>query len=109
MPFGVRRLLYSGRTTKAEAAEVKGEFGEEECSRIVNNHFSDSASDTRFPPDSLPTVPLDTLLAESDFVVISCSLTPETQGMCDKNFFAKMKKTSVFVNSSRYRLTFGIK
>lgn len=41
------------------------------------------------------------LLAESDFIVISCSLTPETQGMCDKNFFSKMKNTAVFVNSSR--------
>uniref|UniRef100_H2TGU6 Glyoxylate reductase/hydroxypyruvate reductase n=1 Tax=Takifugu rubripes TaxID=31033 RepID=H2TGU6_TAKRU len=72
LPFGVQRLLYSGRTAKAEAAEVKGEF-----------------------------VPLDTLLAESDFIVISCSLTPETQGMCNKEFFSKMKNTAVFVNSSR--------
>lgn len=47
---------------------------------------------------------MDTLLADSDFVVISCSLTPETQGMCDKNFFKKMKSTAVFVNSSRYWL-----
>lgn len=27
MPFGVKRLLYSGRTAKADAAEVNGEFG----------------------------------------------------------------------------------
>ncbi|TNN70506.1 Glyoxylate reductase/hydroxypyruvate reductase [Liparis tanakae] len=72
MPFGVNRLLYSGRTAKAYAAEVNGEF-----------------------------VPLDTLLSESDFIVVSCSLTPETQGLCDKAFFSKMKKTAVFVNSSR--------
>jgi len=26
--FGVKRLLYSGRTTKDHAAEVDGEFGE---------------------------------------------------------------------------------
>lgn len=48
---------------------------------------------------------MDTLLADSDFVVISCSLTPETQGMCDKTFFKKMKSTAVFVNSSRSWLT----
>ncbi|CAG06267.1 unnamed protein product, partial [Tetraodon nigroviridis] len=72
VPFGVRRLLYSGRAAKAEAAEVKAEF-----------------------------VPMDTLLADSDFIVISCSLTPETQGMCDRNFFRRMKSTAVFVNSSR--------
>ncbi|TMS17768.1 Glyoxylate reductase/hydroxypyruvate reductase [Larimichthys crocea] len=72
MPFGVKRLLYSGRTAKAHAAEVNGEF-----------------------------VPLDTLVSESDFIVVSCSLTPETQGLCDKAFFSKMKSTAVFVNSSR--------
>jgi len=27
MPFGVNRLLYSGRTAKAYAAEVNAEFG----------------------------------------------------------------------------------
>lgn len=27
VPFGVKRLLYSGRTAKAHAAEVNGEFG----------------------------------------------------------------------------------
>ncbi|XP_054453493.1 glyoxylate reductase/hydroxypyruvate reductase [Anoplopoma fimbria] len=72
MPFGVKRLLYSGRTTKSYASELNGEF-----------------------------VPLDTLVSESDFIVVSCSLTPETQGMCDKAFFSKMKNTAVFVNSSR--------
>ena len=46
-------------------------------------------------------VPLDTLVAESDFVVVSCSLTPDTKVMCDQAFFNKMKKTAVFVNSSR--------
>ncbi|XP_061691481.1 glyoxylate reductase/hydroxypyruvate reductase isoform X3 [Syngnathoides biaculeatus] len=72
MPFGVKRLLYSGRTVKADAAELNGEF-----------------------------VPLDTLLTESDFIVVSCSLTPETQGLCNKAFFSKMKNTAVFINSSR--------
>ncbi|XP_032410461.1 LOW QUALITY PROTEIN: glyoxylate reductase/hydroxypyruvate reductase [Xiphophorus hellerii] len=72
LPFGVKRLLYTGRTAKAHAAEVNGEF-----------------------------VPLDTLVSESDFIVVSCSLTPETQGLCDEAFFSKMKKTAVFINSSR--------
>lgn len=27
MPFGVKRLLYSGRAAKDYASEVKGEFG----------------------------------------------------------------------------------
>lgn len=41
-------------------------------------------------------------MSESDFIVVSCSLTPETQGMCDKSFFSKMKPTAVFINTSRY-------
>ncbi|KAM9412696.1 glyoxylate reductase/hydroxypyruvate reductase-like isoform 2-T2 [Salvelinus alpinus] len=71
-PFGVKRLLYSGRTAKSYAAEVEGEY-----------------------------VPLDTLVSESDFVVVSCALTPETQGLCNKDFFSKMKNTAVFINTSR--------
>ncbi|KTF95136.1 hypothetical protein cypCar_00008772 [Cyprinus carpio] len=46
-------------------------------------------------------VPLDTLVRESDFVVVSCSLAPDTQSLCDKTFFSKMKKTSIFINTSR--------
>ncbi|XP_066505065.1 glyoxylate reductase/hydroxypyruvate reductase [Hoplias malabaricus] len=71
-PFGVKRLLYSGRQPKPQAQEVNGEY-----------------------------VPLDTLLCESDFVVVSCALTPETQGLCNKAFFNKMKNTAVFINTSR--------
>ncbi|KAL6479704.1 hypothetical protein MHYP_G00107370 [Metynnis hypsauchen] len=71
-PFGVKRLLYSGRQPKPQAQEVDGEY-----------------------------VPLDSLLCESDFVVVSCALSPETQGLCDKAFFSKMKKTAVFINTSR--------
>ncbi|KAJ8015389.1 hypothetical protein DPEC_G00025620 [Dallia pectoralis] len=71
-PFGVKRLLYSGRAAKSYASEVEGEY-----------------------------VPLDTLVSHSDFVVVSCALTPETQGLCDKAFFSKMKNTAVFINTSR--------
>uniref|UniRef100_A0A8C1R5V7 Glyoxylate reductase/hydroxypyruvate reductase n=1 Tax=Cyprinus carpio TaxID=7962 RepID=A0A8C1R5V7_CYPCA len=71
-PFGVKRLLYTGRQPKPQAQEVDGEY-----------------------------VPLDTLVRESDFVVVSCSLAPDTQSLCDKTFFSKMKKTSIFINTSR--------
>lgn len=42
------------------------------------------------------------LAAESDFIVVACSLTPATRGLCNKDFFQWMKKTAVFVNISRY-------
>ncbi|XP_074850630.1 glyoxylate reductase/hydroxypyruvate reductase isoform X2 [Carettochelys insculpta] len=46
-------------------------------------------------------VPLTKLAEKSDFVVVTCSLTPGTKGMCNKDFFSRMKKTSVFINTSR--------
>lgn len=49
---------------------------------------------------------MDTLVSESDFIIMSCSLTPETQGLCDKAFFSKMKNTAVFVNTSRQGTAF---
>ncbi|NXT05748.1 GRHPR reductase, partial [Prunella fulvescens] len=72
-PFGVRKFLYTGSAPKPESA---AEFGAE-------------------------FVPLTRLAEESDFVVVTCALTPATQGMCNKDFFGRMKKTSVFVNTSR--------
>ncbi|NXL38290.1 GRHPR reductase, partial [Glaucidium brasilianum] len=72
-PFGVRKFLYTGSHPKPEAA---AEFGAEFAT-------------------------LTRLAQESDFIVVTCALTPATQGMCNKDFFSKMKKTSVFINTSR--------
>ncbi|MBI1899509.1 MAG: phosphoglycerate dehydrogenase [Planctomycetes bacterium] len=46
-------------------------------------------------------VPLDQLLAWSDFVTIHCPLSDATRGMCNAEFFAHMKPGSVFINTSR--------
>jgi glyoxylate reductase len=46
-------------------------------------------------------VELDTLLAESDYVSVHVDLNPTTKGMFNREAFAKMKKTAVFVNSAR--------
>ncbi|KPP60203.1 hypothetical protein Z043_121814 [Scleropages formosus] len=103
-PFGVKRLLYSGRTSKPQAAEVDGEFGKEMGSgRGGVADWPAYEVDFTAEPRSSAASPasLDRLVSESDFVVVSCSLTPETQGLCDKALFSKMKKTAVFVNTSR--------
>ncbi|XP_050799102.1 glyoxylate reductase/hydroxypyruvate reductase isoform X2 [Gopherus flavomarginatus] len=72
-PFGVKKFLYTGSRPKPESAvEFQADF-----------------------------VPLAKLAEESDFVVVTCSLTPDTKGMCNKDFFSRMKKTSVFINTSR--------
>ena len=53
---------------------------------------------------SLPAaefVPFDVLLRESDFLVCTASLNPTTQHKFDKEAFVAMKKTAIFVNTSR--------
>ena len=49
-------------------------------------------------------LPLEKLLAVCDIISLHLPVTEETQGMCDKNFFEKMKEGSYFVNTSRGEL-----
>jgi D-3-phosphoglycerate dehydrogenase / 2-oxoglutarate reductase len=46
-------------------------------------------------------VPMDELLENSDFVSFHVPLTPETKGMANSNFFARMKKGAYLINTSR--------
>jgi len=44
---------------------------------------------------------LDEVLAESDFVVVTLPLTPETRGLMNTARFAQMKPGAVFINGAR--------
>uniref|UniRef100_A0A4W5JH72 Glyoxylate reductase/hydroxypyruvate reductase b n=1 Tax=Hucho hucho TaxID=62062 RepID=A0A4W5JH72_9TELE len=46
-------------------------------------------------------VSMDELASQSDFLTVCCALTPETKDICNKDLFSKMKKTSIFINTSR--------
>lgn len=46
-------------------------------------------------------VDLDTLLSESDIVSVHAPLTAETEGLMNKEAFAKMKKSAIFLNLGR--------
>ncbi|XP_046623878.1 glyoxylate reductase/hydroxypyruvate reductase-like [Neodiprion virginianus] len=70
--FNVAKILYTSRTEKREAAEFGGR-----------------------------KVSIDDLVAQSDFVIVTCALTPETSGLFNKKMFEKMKKTAILVNTSR--------
>ena len=71
-PFGVGDILYSGRTQKSSATEVGAKY-----------------------------VSFDELLSASDFVIVTCAMTPETKGLFDKTAFSKMNKSAIFINVSR--------
>jgi len=54
----------------------------------------------RLPPEAEP-VTLDRLVAESDFVVVTCPLTPETHHLFNGKMLSKMKSTSWLINVGR--------
>ncbi len=56
------------------------------------------------PPASLPDfrwADLETLLRASDFVSLHCPLTPDTQGLINRQRLAWMKPTAFLINTSR--------
>lgn len=46
-------------------------------------------------------VSLDTVFAEADVLSLHCPLTPQTQGIVNRERLATMKKTAVLINTSR--------
>jgi glycerate dehydrogenase len=58
----------------------------------------------RNPPpnsDGVQYVSLDALLRESGVITLHCPLTPESKGMVNADFLAKMKRTAFLINTSR--------
>lgn len=71
-PFNVSNILYSGRTDKPEAKEIGAK-----------------------------RVSFDELLSRSDFIIVTCALTPETKEIFNDEAFKKMKSNAIFINTSR--------
>ncbi|MBR3691618.1 MAG: D-2-hydroxyacid dehydrogenase [Clostridia bacterium] len=62
---------------------------------------------TPHPPEDAPWVEfvsLAELLRRSDILSMHCPAKPETVGMCNADFFAAMKPTAFFINTSRGQL-----
>lgn len=73
IPFAVKRIVYNANIMECRVAkEIGAEFQS-----------------------------LDDLLAHSDFIIVCVALTPQTKEMFNRDLFQKMKKTAVFINSSR--------
>jgi D-3-phosphoglycerate dehydrogenase len=56
-------------------------------------------------PDHVRSVPLDELLAHSDFVTLNCPLTPQTHHLLDARRLGLMKRTAFLVNAARGEVT----
>ena len=52
-------------------------------------------------PDYIKLLSLDEMLSVSDVVSMHCPLTPETEGIVNTEFIAKMKDGAYFINTSR--------
>ncbi|MCX7558383.1 hypothetical protein OS190_02310 [Sulfitobacter sp. F26204] len=68
----------------------------------------DVIAQTRTPanlPEGITAVSFDSLLAQSDVLVLSCPLTEETTGIISRDAIAKMKKGALLINVSRGPVT----
>ncbi|XP_042907788.1 glyoxylate reductase/hydroxypyruvate reductase isoform X1 [Parasteatoda tepidariorum] len=71
--FKVKDIIYAGRKEKPEAREK------------LNAKF----------------VPFNQLLEQSDFIIVCTALTPETHGIFNLEAFKNMKRSAIFINTSR--------
>jgi D-3-phosphoglycerate dehydrogenase len=55
-------------------------------------------------PEFVRVVSPEELFAQSDFVVLSCPLTPETEGMVGSALLSRMKASAFLINAARGRL-----
>jgi phosphoglycerate dehydrogenase-like enzyme len=71
------------------------------CRVIATKRSATSSESTPYADEILPPSELPRLLAESDYVVLSMPLTPETRGMIGEKELRAMKPTAALVNIAR--------
>ena len=62
--------------------------------------YSRSALKENRQSDKVTYATVDEILEKSDIVTIHCPLNNDSEKMCNKEFFTKMKKDSLFINTS---------
>lgn len=82
-----------------------GRIGQAVAKRASGFNMRLLGADTRPNADAkklgIEFVPLDQLLAESDYVSLHCALTPETRGLIGEAQLRRMKPTAYLINTSR--------
>ncbi len=51
--------------------------------------------------DNVTFTDIDTVLKNADFITVHCPLTPETNGLINKEFISKLKKGAYVINTAR--------
>ncbi len=85
-------IVGMGAVGRAVAAIARHGFG----LRVLGVNRSGGAL-----PEGVERAGLEALAAESDVVVLCCPLTPQTSGLVDAGFLARMKPSAVLVNVAR--------
>ncbi len=85
-------IVGMGAVGRAVAAIARHGFG----LRVLGTNRSGSVL-----PEGVERATLEELAAESDVVVLCCPLTPETSGLVDAGFIARMKPSAMLVNVAR--------
>ncbi len=92
--FGLIGLGRIGRSTAVRAAALGTKV-------IAHESYPDSAF---VAEHNIELVSLDELAARSDFVSVHCPLNDDTREMFNRDFFNKMKRDSIFINTARGQL-----
>lgn len=87
LPFGISKVVYTARNP-----DTLEHRNQDERLHTIGSYYQ---------LQDVKTVPFDELLRQSDILCITCSPTPETRGIFNKDAFRKMKSTAVLVNSAR--------
>lgn len=84
-----------------------GRIGQEVARRIVPFKpseilfFNRSERTSEAKEIGATQVPFDELLAKSDFVILTCALSPETANLINAESLSKMKRNAILVNTAR--------
>lgn len=81
-----------GKIGKAVAERAKA-FGMNVVAYTPRKHGNE--------PDFIKLVSLDEMLNLADIISMHCPLTPETEGVVNKDFISRMKDGAYFINTSR--------
>lgn len=70
-------------------------------SRSVRKNCSETQLNQMKQNGNVQFADIDTILKNADIVTMHCPLNKDSEMMCNKEFFAKMKRDSLFINTSR--------